>query len=228
MPIRQDIISSNITPELTVALARTISPERWRTYKFAAGFHEETALRLYLWNAAIGQSFHFPLQTLEVALRNVTHNALKSLHGANWASDANCRHMLGPQLDIDITKSERRHRNRYNAAPTTPQIVASLSLGFWISLLRQGYHGTIWANNVQHAFPNLNIGETMMDVSNVGTTIQDLRNRIFHQEPLIGHDLSTDYGAILKMLGWICLETKEWTRLHTSVPKVIRERPKRA
>ena len=32
--------------------------------------------RLYLWNAAVGQSFHFPLQTAEVALRNVIHQAL--------------------------------------------------------------------------------------------------------------------------------------------------------
>lgn len=227
MPIRQDNINSIIDTSLTAPFQRTISPERWRTYKLGAGFHEETAQRLYLWNAAIGQSFHFPLQTVEVALRNVVHEALKQIYGVEWASDAGSRHMLGPRLAEGILKSERRHRNKYKTAPSTPQIVASLSLGFWVSLLRQGYHGTIWITQSDAAFPNLLDNETMIDISNIGTKIQDLRNRIFHQEPLIGHNLSQDYAAILKMLNWICPLTREWMRSHSSVPKVIRERPRR-
>jgi hypothetical protein len=227
VPLRQENIEAEVTPELTRAFERTVSPERWRTYKLAAGFHEETALRLYLWNAAIGQSFHFPLQSTEVALRNVVHASLAALYGPNWAHDPNCRHMLGPQLGDDLVKTERRHHNRYSAQPTTPQMVASLSLGFWVALIRQGFHGSIWASQTANAFPHLVNGDDMMDVSRTGTAIQDLRNRIFHQEPLIGHNLSQDYGDILKMLGWICPETREWVRSHSSVPKVIRERPRR-
>lgn len=227
MPIRQGNITAQTTAELSAAFVRTVSPERWRTYTFAAGFHEETALRLYLWNAAIGQSFHFPLQTVEVALRNVVHTALTSLYGGGWAHDANCRHMVGPQLEEELAKTERRHFNRYKVAPTTPQMVASLSLGFWASLTRQGFHGTIWATQQAAAFPHLEADEDMMNVARTGTEIQDLRNRIFHQEPLIGHDLSAEYSSILRMLRWICPETREWVRKHSSVPTVMRERPKR-
>lgn len=227
MPLRQEIIEAEVTPELAAAFLRTVSPERWRTYKLAAGFHEQTALRLYLWNAAIGQSFHFPLQAAEVALRNVTHNALANLYGVNWAHDANCRHMLGAQLEADLVKTERRHFNRYSSAPSTPQMVASLSLGFWVALTRQGFHGTIWATQAATAFPQLSPSQSMIDVSRTATEVQDLRNRIFHQEPLIGHNLSQNYADILTLLGWICPETRAWVRSHSSVPKVIRERPKR-
>ncbi len=227
MPIRQDNINNRIDTNLINVFQRTISPERWRTYKLSAGFHEDTAHRLYIWNAAIGQSFHFPLQTVEVALRNVIHESLKQIYGEDWSVDAGCRQMLGVKLKDIIIKSERRHRNRYNTAANTPQIVASLSLGFWVSLLRQSYHGPIWNNQIHHAFPNLSHNETMVDVSNIGTVIQDLRNRIFHQEPLIGHNLSLDYAAILKMLGWICPSTRDWMRSYSFVPNVIRERPKR-
>lgn len=227
MPIRQEKIIAEVTPGLATAFLRTISAERWRTYKFAAGFNEETAQRLYLWNAAIGQSFHFPLQTVEVALRNVVHAALASLYGPNWAHDPKCRRMLGPQPEADLIKCERRHYNRYGVAPTTPQVVASLSLGFWVMLVRQNYHGSIWTTQRVHAFPHLRPNEDMVAVSKVGSEIQDLRNRIFHQEPLIGHNLSEDYAAILKMLGWICPETREWMRKNSSVMKVIRERPRR-
>lgn len=62
-------------------------------------------------------------------------------------------------------------------------------------------------------------------VSQTGRTIQDLHNRIFHQEPLIGRNLTADYAAILRMLGWICKDTRAWVRRYSSVPRVIRMRP---
>ncbi|MBU6265969.1 MAG: Abi family protein [Sphingomonadales bacterium] len=207
-------------------MARAISPERWKTYQIAAGFNEATAHKLYLWNAAVGQSFHFPLQTVEVALRNVIHQALVAIYGANWTSSPACRSSLLPDKVNDITKAETRHYRIYAAAASTPQIVASLSLGFWVSLLRRHYNRSIWATQTATAFPHLKATETIVDVSRTATTIQDLRNRIFHQEPLIGQDLSREYAAVLRMLGWICPEMREWVRKLSSVPRVIRERPR--
>lgn len=226
MPIRQVPITAIMTAELTSAFARTVSPERWRTYLFAAGFRQDLALRLYLWNAAIGQSFHFPLQTVEVALRNVTHATLSAKYGSNWCFSQNCRSMIGPRMVNDLEKAEHRHRKIYAQIPSTPQLLASLSLGFWVALLRRPYHKALWSGQIISAFPNLDPGKTLADVSKVGTAIQDLRNRIFHQEPLIGHNLSQHYSDILKMLGWICHDTRQWVRQHSSVPLVIRERPR--
>jgi hypothetical protein len=226
MPIRQVGNPEPLTPKLITAFARSISPERWNTYERASGFRAESAHRLYLWNAAVGQSFHFPLQTVEVSLRNVIHLALADIFGAGWSSDPACRNMLHPKQADDITKAERRHYSIHNAAASTPQIVASLSLGFWVSLLRREYNNSIWNTHTAIAFPNLGANQTIINVSQTGTKIQNLRNRIFHQEPLIGHNLSEEYAAILRMIGWICPEMKEWTRANTSVPRVIRERPR--
>jgi len=226
MPIRQYRIPGPVTPALTAAFDRAISPERWRTYERAAGFSTDSAHRLYLWNAAVGQSFHFPLQTVEVSLRNVIHLALADIYGANWSTDAACKNMLKPKQVDDITKAERRHYSIYSAVASTPQIVASLTLGFWVAMLRRDYNRVIWNSHTQHAFPHLGANESIVHVSRTATRIQDLRNRIFHQEPLIGHNLSEDYGAILRMIGWICPEMREWTRTYTSVPQVIRERPR--
>lgn len=226
MPLRQVPITVAITPGLTAAFQRTISPERWRTYRFAAGFRDQQAHELYLWNAAIGQSFHFPLQAVEVALRNVTHAALSAQYGANWCFDTSCRAMLDQRMVDELYKAEQRFQKKHQAVPSTPQLLASLSLGFWVSILRKQYQNAIWAQHSQQAFPNLQGNDTINDVSKTGTTIQDLRNRIFHQEPLIGHNLSQDYSSILKMLGWICTDTRDWVRQISSVPRVIRERPR--
>lgn len=96
MPIRQPNNVAPVTPALMTAFARTVSPERWSTYQRAAGFNDDLAHRLYLWNASIGQSFHYPLQSVEVALRNVVHAALSAIYGPNWTTDHQLRGSLQP------------------------------------------------------------------------------------------------------------------------------------
>lgn len=227
MPIRQHQLPESISQSQAKAFERTLSLDRWRTYQIAAGFHDDLAHRLYLWNAAVGQSFHFPLQSVEVALRNVTHQALTAEYGADWPSNQSCQAALGAYLNGEIQKTRQRHLRRYRQNAKTPQIVASLTLGFWVTVLRKGeFKGSLWRNQIRSAFPLLGHRDDIADVAKTATTIQDLRNRIFHQEPLIGRNLSADYSAILKMLGWICPETRSWTRQYSSVPRVLRERPR--
>lgn len=226
MPLRQASITSQLTPALSTAFTRTISPERWKTYQRSAGFDDQLAYRLYLWNAAAGQSFHFPLQTLEVALRNVVHQAIATIFGPDWPTDQNCLNMLHPKQAEDITKAERRHFSIKGKVATTPQVVASLSLGFWTAMLRRSYNRAIWATQLTNAFPHLPPGEELGTVSRKANNVQDLRNRIFHQEPLIGHNLSGEYGDILALLGWMCSETRDWVKAESSVPEMLRSRPK--
>ena len=226
MPLRQPNNVQQLTPALMAAFTRTISPERWRTYEIASGFNDDLTHRLYMWNAAIGQSFHFPLQSVEVALRNVIHASISAVYGPNWATEQAFRAAMQPHQLNYITKAAQRYYRMNRRNPTTSQTVASLSLGFWVAILRRHYNPLIWATQENIAFPSLANGETIGNVSSTATTIQGLRNRIFHQEPLIGHNLSLEYGAILRMLGWICPETRDWVRAHSSVPTVIRERPR--
>lgn len=181
-------------------------------------------MALYLWNVAVGQSFHFPLQAVEVALRNVTGQAIVNLYGTGWWSDAICRRMLGPERCADIDKACTRIRKKYHVQPHSDQIIASLMFGFWAALLKKRYNKPIWNQSVATAFPHLRPG-TIRDISQTANAVQDFRNRIFHHEPLIGRSLLDDYSNIMTLLGWICPETREWVRHHTSVPTVIRQRP---
>jgi hypothetical protein len=208
------------------AFGRTVSAGRWGTYLEAAGFNEDVAIRLYLWNAAVGQSFHFPLQAAEVALRNVISAAIAAEFGLVWWGEAACRNALGIERCSDIDKAAQRIRRKYGVEPHTDQIVASLMLGFWAAMLKREYNPHIWATQTEVAFPHLTAGQGIRNVSGTANQIQDLRNRIFHHEPLIGRNLSEDYASILRLLGWICPETRQWVRAHTSVPVIMRQRPR--
>lgn len=227
VPIRQDGDPGPLTAALNTAFSRTVSPDRWRTYQRAGGGDDDLALQFYLWNAALGQSFHFPLQAAEIALRNVIHDALTMDYGMEWCFDDRCRGMLHEKQRIAIDKAAARHIKKYGTEAATSNVVASVTFGFWTSLLRREYARSIWDWHTKRAFPHLGDSESIRTVRATAEVVQDLRNRIFHHEPLIGHNLLADYGAIIRLLGWICPRTKNWVKRHTSVPVIIRQRPSR-
>src|SRR6185312_16772872 len=154
----------------------------------------------YLWNAAAGQGFHFPLQTVEVALRNAVSDALVAVFGAAWWTNASCRTHLGVKRCEEIDKAETRIRNKYGAPPNNDQLTASLMFGFWAALTSAKY-SRLWPARRFAAFPNLPATLSIKDVADSSERIQALRNRIFHHEPLLGRNLLEDYADISDLLG---------------------------
>ena len=166
----------------------------------------------------------FRCRQREIALRNVVNDALCVQFGANWWSALPCRSHIGIKRCDEIDKAATRLTNKYGGAPSTDQIVSSLMFGFWAALTHPKMN-RLWPARRAFAFPNLPAALSISDVSKVADGVQDFRNRIFHHEPLIGRNLSGDYGEILKLLGWICPETEKWARNNSCVPNVIRARP---
>lgn len=121
-------------------LRPVMSDGRVGTYLTAAGFDEDRALRLYVWNALAGEAFHLPIQAVEVALRNRINGALCRLFGADWWRDAGFLHLADRERRGDISTATRRIANR-GAALVTGQMVASLSFGFWVGVQRIGDRG---------------------------------------------------------------------------------------
>jgi hypothetical protein len=80
-------------------LTATISPERFNTYLIAAGHDPARALRLYMWNAQVGEAFHVPIQAVEVSLRNRVNAALVAVFGPDWWQ---------AQPFLDMADDERR------------------------------------------------------------------------------------------------------------------------
>lgn len=224
MPIRQDNITPTVTPELTSAFERTISGPRLQPYLVAAGRDHERALRLYLWNVRVGQSFHFPIQTTEVALRNCINECLQAEFGHDWWSSAGFLKIASPERIQDISAVEKRIENR-KLHMNVDQIVASLTFGFWVGMLHGSYNPKFWSKHLRRAFPYLPEDSKRERVHAAADQILGLRNRIFHHEPLLRRNLTSDYGALLKLLGWMCPETHRWVRAHSSVPVVLRQRP---
>jgi hypothetical protein len=213
-----------LTPEQITAIRAILTPGRFATYLKAAGHNEVRALRLYMWNAQIGEAFHTPIQAVEVGLRNSINTALSQLFTPNWWECAGFFRLLDKERTADLTTVFQRIRNR-DIDLYTDQVVSGLSLGFWVGLMDGQYNPPIWSKQLRTAFPHLPAGRARKSLFTEAGRVATLRNRIWHHEPLIARDISHDYATVMTLLEWICPSTAEWVRAHCRVPAVLRQKP---
>ncbi|MDP2354981.1 MAG: hypothetical protein Q8M31_02835 [Beijerinckiaceae bacterium] len=205
-------------------MIETLSTERFATYLKAAGYNRDRAMRLYVWNAHVGEAFHTPIQTVEVALRNGVNKALRSTFGDYWWADEKYRKTIDRERHSDLDTVEKRIRKR-GLTMVNGQVVAGLSFGFWVGMLQPRYNPALWGAQLRPCFVKLPATETRDSLFKSASAIAGLRNRISHHEPIIARDLSADFAEIMKLLGWICPDTREWVRPHCRVPELIRSKP---
>lgn len=181
------------------------------------------AIRLYGWNTAAGAAFYGPLQRLEVSLRETFHVALKERFGENWYDQK----ALG--LDskaIDMIKECKLKLSKKRLSPSPSNLVSNLTFGFWVTLLTLGkkpgtsYEMSIWRPALQAYFVGLSRKEVYLEVNKMNR----LRNSIAHHEPIFMRDLRDDYNTILKILGWISPESRDWVEKFSRVSEVLAER----
>jgi hypothetical protein len=211
-------------PTLVDALKISVSSDRLATYLTAAGFDEERALRLYLWNATIGEAFHLPIQAVEVGLRNCINLALHAEFGVDWWKSGRFLGLIDHERTIDISMAERRIRNRGHT-PVTGQIVATLSFGFWVGMLQPRFNATIWTKHMARSFAHLPDTKFRSDLAASAKRTADLRNRIWHHEPIFRENLSDEFRNVMELLNWICPAKATWIRPNCRVLGLLRQKP---
>lgn len=214
----------SITPEQIISIRKTISASRYATYYKAAGHNDGRALKLYMWNAQLGEAFHFPVQAVEVALRNSVNIALGNVYTPNWWECKDLQKLLDEERRADISTVLRRIRNR-ELELCTDQVIAGLSLGFWVGMLDGRYNAAIWSKQLRVAFPNLPAGRGRKSLALAAADVATLRNRIWHHEPLISRDISKDFATVMALLEWICPSSANWIKPHCRVPQILRQKP---
>lgn len=217
-------MSSSAQSNLYADLSRTVSPERLGTYLTAAGFDQERALRLYLWNAQLGEAFYMVIQGVEIGLRNSVSAAFTVAYGADWWRNPRFLTAAGAGTGAELEAAKRRILNRGKAV-STPQIIASLSFGFWVHLLARRFNPGVWSAHFVRAFPQCPRRVGRQEVERSARRIAELRNRISRHEPIFRMNLSAEHHAAMELLSWICPVKAAWLRPHSRVPMLLRAKP---
>lgn len=191
------------------SLERPISKTRLLAYR-PAGSSELDMIVNYLFNIELSESLYPSLQAFEVALRNSVHATIGSHFGDDLWFDR--PDLLAPWQIRKV--AEARRKLTENGKPhEAGRVVAEMNFGFWHSMFNRPYENKLWLRNgnpalIVDAFPNiprrLRTRRTIWDRCDV---IRDVRNRVFHYEPVWNDpNLGAKHAQTLDALGWISQE----------------------
>jgi hypothetical protein len=196
-----------------------LSEQRFAPYLAAAGGDGPAALELYWWNVEASAAFHAPLHCLEVALRNAVHRRLAvQFDRLDWWVSAPLNG-TGRRI-VAATQARLAARGRPR---TDGDMVAGLSLGFWVSLVSGAYHRTLWERGLYRAFPFYR-GPRRRLHDDLQTMLL-FRNRIMHHEPIHHRHLEADHRTLLRVVGCISPGTADRLEPYDRVPGVLARRP---
>lgn len=214
-------------PATSIDMAKVeagLSPERLGPYLRASNGDSTQAIRLYEWNLQVSAAFFESLSIVEVSLRNALSAQLAAHHGSlvgHWYDDPLT--VFSQEASDDIAKARWRVRNL--GRPETPgRVIAELNFSFWRYLLARRYEATLWTAHLRHAFPHLQPQSRQIALDSI-TSLNELRNRVAHHEPIYRRDLQSDMLTIFRVLEWIEPDVRAWAMTLTRLPAVVASRP---
>ena len=161
------------------------------------------SLERYKWNIKLSQSIYPDLAILEVSLRNHIVEAFDKKYGNNWLSETS--HILGNWQKEEIEKAKKKLDDK-KKPKNRPDVIAALTFGFWVYLFSHNYKSLYSDGSlIKEIFPNM-IGRQLRydELFKILSSILDLRNRIFHHEPIFQwKDLLQKKLYILNILDWL-------------------------
>ncbi len=217
-------------------IEKSLSKDRFARYLAATDGNRKEAIYLYAWNAAVSATFYTPLQTLEVTLRNQIHECFTKTYCPHWF-DHSAMKFDAKKLDqLDIVKSRLKDKS----VPITPSnVVAELTLGFWVDLFRSDYEENLWQPALCKAFPYHDGPIKRKKVLDRLTKIKRFRNRIAHHKSIFEmgvkktdvkgehtrkkgiKNLKIYYQEILETIGWMSPSKKAWVEAHNHVEEIL-------
>lgn len=196
-----------------------LSPPRLAPYVAAAG--PSGALELYVRNCRASTALFELIGWFEVAWRNNIDRAICARRSGvpHWLFDPTFP--LRPQTWDKVSAAKRTIAHR-TQNPTSGQIIAELTLGFWRFTAR-GYWTTVWRTYLSHGFPYAPGPPQAAVMDRQLDRIIKLRNRITHHEP-IGRlaDVRRTVDDVFAIGHWINPEMATWWRQRTTVRAALR------
>lgn len=164
-------------------IAHAVSSERLAPYLRQAHGDLHKTLCLYLWNIALCESLYPLLNLTETTLRNKLDAHIAELFGQRDWFDLG---WLDARDALKINEARRKIAGS-NRLATPGRMVAELTFGFWTSLLDVRYERTktLWPHLAPQVFAYAPRKlRTRKAQSRFASAIRDLRNRVFHHEPI--------------------------------------------
>lgn len=219
--------SHNMQGTFSQHLQKTLSEERLDAYRqrLPQPTSDRQILGCYAWNMALSESLYSSLQILEIAMRNTIHHSAAQHFGQDtWFDNAGA---LQHAHERDAIQKARQTLTQQGRTHDAGRIVAEVSFGFWTSLLDKRYEQILWPRLLRSAFPHMPRRlRTRAMLSKRFHTVRQLRNRVFHHEPIWHwHDLAQHHRDILEALAWIDPNSRDFVETIDRFPNIHAKGP---
>jgi len=142
----------------------------------------------YTKNLQLSNQFYIPLSILEISLRNSLNQFFNDKVGENWLFDKIfIKSQLQAKIDtaIKILKQQNKEINQDN-------IIAELSFGFWIMLLKKPFQEYLRYKDLKVIFPNISIEKDIkVNRHYIFTKVNNIRlfrNKVFHFDKIVNKE----------------------------------------
>ncbi|HEX9887526.1 MAG TPA: hypothetical protein VGA70_13600 [Longimicrobiales bacterium] len=220
------------------ALKRALSEERLAAYSTPSDTDVLDSVARYLWNGALATVMVPALHALEVTFRNnlfAASRRIVSEEGLKY-KDVPCWLDADPSFLYDIeaeSVEQAKLMLRRGEKPLTPgRLISKLGLGFWVGLCRSPYEQgresgpALWPPMTHLAFPFLpKEHRSRAKILARLDEHRDLRNRVFHHEPIWDRNLHRAHSRILDTLSWMNQGVAKAVKELSNVESVVTRGP---
>lgn len=229
MAIRQANLAYD--DQIIGALEQALSSSRLESYRRASLTDPPLSYELYLWNSRLAKAMLFPLNVVEVTVRNSMYTALaEKFSNSDWVLDPAQHYAYFNEFTLSSHKKSVERLSTKDGAQivNAGSAIAALTFDFWSNLLRSEYK-VLWngGGTLERAFP-LATGKPLSMIRGLVAEINFLRNRIAHHEPIHKMDLKKEYRQILEVIGMICAQTADWVKCHSTLEYELAGKPKKS
>lgn len=158
-------------------------------------------LNEYIDNIQLSNKFYIPLSLVEIGLRNSLNRLYINKISENWLFD---KDFIKPQLQTKINISIKILKQQKKQI-TQNNLIAELSFGFWIMLLKKPYQEYLRYKDLKFIFPNIGIEKIRVNRNYFFTKLNKIRlfrNKVCHFDKIINKneykDIKDDIYLILE------------------------------
>ena len=201
------------------SLEKHFSPARLGRYRAARNGDAVKAAVDYSSNVLLSEAMVPMLNVLEIALRNGIHARLSILYRrTDWWEAWTGNPTFGWQNKEVASAKAKLARRREHLTPD--KVLAELTFGFWSSLFNTQLQSILWKDLrlVFACCPKLQ--RKRHNISSALNQIRDLRNRVFHHEPLLWlkPTLLDQHDVGVTVINWVDPQLKLWLDKHDRLP----------
>ena len=182
-------------------LVSLFSSNRLSSYKYDINDTDSIALERYLFNIEVSKSLYPLLSILEISLRIQKDWLMQELNSQNILQTGEFNKLQDAKQKL----LKKGHKNF-----TKDDLIAELSLGFWIHLCTKRYKTALWHKQgffriVFADYPNFSEFDKLSKVFPILQIMLKLRNRVFHHEIIINHPygINNCYKDLRRLLSYI-------------------------